>query len=84
MPILAGLIRRNPLTGLALFFVHAVVAVAPDDLIVLECEDVRGDAVEKPAVVGDDDGTPAEVDQSFFECPQSIDIEVVGRFVEQE
>ena len=57
----------------------------PDDLAVaLEGEHVRGDAVEEPAVVADDHDAAGEVQQRFFERPQRVDVEVVGRFVEQQ
>ena len=70
---------------LALRFVGLVVAFAPDGLAVaLEGEDVRGDAVEEPAVVADDHGAAAEVEQGVFQGAQRIDVEVVGRLVEQQ
>ena len=69
----------------ALDFVHLVVPLEPDDVRVsLEGQNVRGNAVEKPAVVGGDDRTAAEVGQAFFERPQRGDVEVVGRFIEQD
>jgi hypothetical protein len=72
-------------TLLALGLVALVVALAPDGFAVsLEREHVRGDAVEKPAVVADDHGAAAEVEQRFLERPQRIDVEVVGRLVEQQ
>jgi hypothetical protein len=45
---------------------------------------VRGDAVEEPAVVADDDGAAGEVEQRLLERPQRVDVEVVGRLVEQQ
>ena len=70
---------------LALRFVGLVVAFAPDRLAVpLEGEDVRGDAVEEPAVVADDHGAAAEVEQRLLQGPQRVHVEVVGRLVEQQ
>ena len=42
------------------------------------------DAVEEPAVVRDDDRAAAEVEQRLFQRAQGFDVEVVGRFVEQQ
>ena len=65
--------------------VLAPVALEPRHLAVaLEGEDVRRDAVEEPAVVGDDDGAAGEVEQRVLERAQRVDVEVVGRLVEQQ
>ncbi len=69
----------------ALLFVGLEVAFAPVDVAVaFEGEDVRGDAVQKPAVVADHDHAAGVVEDRLFERPQRIDVEVVGRLVEQE
>src|SRR3954462_15077227 len=61
------------------------VALEPDDLrVALEGEHVRGHAVEEPAVVGDDHRAAGEVEQRLLERAQGVDVEVVGRLVEQE
>src|SRR6516165_4916617 len=66
-------------------FVIAVVALEPDNLAVaLEGEDVGGDAVEKPAVVGDDDRAAGKVEQRLLERAQCVDIEVIGRLVKEQ
>ena len=60
-------------------------SLEPNDLAVaLEREDVRRDSVEEPAIVADHDGTAGEVEQSLLERTQRVDVEVVGRLVEQE
>src|SRR5512139_597503 len=65
--------------------VFGVVALEPDHLAVaLEREDVRGDAVEEPAVVRDDDGATREAQQGFLERTQRLDVEVVGGLVQQD
>ena len=65
--------------------VHLVVPFAPVDAAVpLEREDMRGDAIEEPAVVADDHGTAAKVLEPFFERSQGLDVEIVRRFVEQQ
>ena len=55
-----------------------------DLAVALEGQDVSGDAVEKPAVVGDDDRAAGEVEQRLLEGAQGVDVEIVGRLVEQE
>src|SRR5947209_2065608 len=63
-------------------FVVREVALEPDDAAVaLEGEYVRCDAVEKPAVVADDDGAASEVFQSFFESAHRVHVEVVCRLI---
>ena len=47
-------------------------------------EDVSGDAIEEPAVVGDDDGAAGERQEGVFQGAKSLDIQVVGRLVKQE
>src|SRR5262245_36089540 len=45
---------------------------------------MRGDPVEEPAVVADDNDAAGEVQNRFLEGPQRINVQVVGRLVEQE
>src|SRR5262245_63266513 len=69
----------------ALVFVNPVIALAPDRLAVaLEGQYVRGDAVEKPAVVADYDGAAAKVQDRLFQRSERIDVEIIGRLVEQQ
>ena len=64
-------------------FVFAVVPFEPDHFAVaFERHDVGRDPVQKPAVVTADDGATGETLQSFFECAQGVDVEIIGRFVE--
>ena len=61
------------------------VALEPFDMAVaFEREDVGRDAVEEPAIVADDDGAAGEILQRLFERAQRIDVEIVGRLVEQQ
>src|SRR5690606_28899534 len=65
--------------------VVAVVAVVAHDLAVaLEGEDRGGDAVEEPAVVGDDDRGAAEVEQHLLDGAEGGDVEGVGGLVEED
>ena len=71
--------------ALAIGFVVLVVALEPHHLAVaFERQDVRRDAVEEPAIVADDDGAAGERQQRLFERAQRVDVEVVGRLVEQQ
>src|SRR4051794_29096582 len=47
-------------------------------------EDVRRDAVEEPPVVGDDHRAAGELEQRVLEAAERLDVEVVGRLVEQQ
>src|SRR5947209_7517969 len=67
------------------FLVVLEVALKPLDMAVaLESEHVSGDAVEEPAVVADDHGAARKILQRLFERAQGVDVEIVGRLVEQE
>src|SRR5690348_11670695 len=61
------------------------IALEPFDVaVVFERQDVGRDAVEEPAVVADDDGAAGKVLQRLFERAQGVDVEIVGRLVEQQ
>jgi len=47
-------------------------------------QDVGGDTVEEPAVVGGDQHAAGEFQQGVFECAQGFHVEVVRRFIEQQ
>src|SRR5262249_22113607 len=66
-------------------FVDLVIPFTPVDAAVsLEGQDVRGETIEKPAVVTDDNGAAAEVLEPFLQRPKRFHVQVVGRLVEQE
>ena len=61
------------------------VALEPAHLrVALEREHVGGDPIEEPAIVGDDHGAAGERQQRLLERAQRVDVEVVGRLVEQQ
>uniref|UniRef100_A0A0N4ZXP3 LigA n=1 Tax=Parastrongyloides trichosuri TaxID=131310 RepID=A0A0N4ZXP3_PARTI len=61
------------------------VALEPFHMAVaFEGQDVGGQTVQEPAVVADDHGAAGELFQSLFEVLQGFDVQVVGRFVEQD
>jgi hypothetical protein len=67
-----------------LLVVAEVALVEHHAAIALVGEDVCGDAVEEPAIVRDDHGAAGKGQQRFFQRAQRLDVEVVGRFVEQQ
>src|SRR5690606_35727889 len=71
--------------ALLVLFVLAVVALEELHVrVALERQDVGGNAVEEPAIVRDHEGVARELQQRVFQCAQGLDVEVVGRFVEQQ
>src|SRR5690606_33060588 len=52
--------------------------------LVLEGHDVRADAVQEPAIVADDHGAAGVAEERLLERAQRVDVQVVGRLVEQE
>ena len=52
--------------------------------VTFERQDMRGQSVKKPAVVAYDDGAARKVFDRFFQGAKRVDVEIVGRFVEQE
>jgi hypothetical protein len=71
--------------AVAVGFVVRVIPFEPIYLaIAFEGQDVGGNAVQKPAVVRNDDRAAGEIIKSVFQGAQGIDIQIVGRFVEQQ
>ena len=52
--------------------------------ITLECEDMCGDTVQEPAVVGNHHGTAGKILETLLQGTYSVDIHVIGRLVEQK
>jgi diguanylate cyclase (GGDEF)-like protein len=67
---------------------HVVLRVVPVEedhpAVALEGQDVRGDAVQEPAVVADDHGAAGEVLQGLFQGAHGVHVQVVGRLVQQQ
>ena len=61
-----------------------VVAGVQRDLAVIDVRDRRADAVQEVAVVGDDDDRVLEVDEELLKPVDRVEVEVVGRLVEQQ
>jgi hypothetical protein len=52
--------------------------------VAFEGKDVSRDTIEEPAIVADDNGAAGEILERLFQRTQRIDVEIVGRFVEQQ
>ena len=50
----------------------------------LERQNVRRDAVQKPAVVADDHYAAGKIQDRFFQRPQRVDIQVVSGLIQQQ
>ena len=73
-------------TGDLVLLVGLEIALEPVPIgrmlvVALPRQDVRGDAVEEPAVMGDHHGAARELDERVLERLQRLDIEVVRRLV---
>ena len=79
------MISRHAEAAHLVFLIAVEIAFEPFDVAVaFEREDVRGEAVQEPAIVADHDGAAGEIFQRSFERLQRFDVEIVGRFVEQQ
>src|SRR5688572_23200515 len=77
-------IRLGSQAAPAIRLVVLIVALEPDDAAVaLEGEHVRGNAVEEPAIVADHHRAAGVVEERLLERAQRVDVEVVGRLVQQ-
>ncbi len=52
--------------------------------VTLKGEDMRGETVEEPAIMGDDHGAARILGQRVFQCAERINVEIVGRLIEQD
>src|SRR5262249_12913313 len=81
-------VRNNRIRAKPSHLVGLVVLKVPLEpfhmAVVLEGQNMRGDAVKKPAIVADNDGTAGKILQRLFQRAQRVDIEIVGRLVEQQ
>ncbi len=69
----------------ALGLVGLVVPLAPHRLaFAFERKDVGGHAVQEPSIVRYDDRAAAKIEQSFLQRSEGIDVEIVGRLVEEQ
>ena len=69
---------------LLLRLVLAEIAGVGAQLAAVEFDDAGGDAVEEGAVVGDGDDAALEIEQQVFQPLDGVQVQVVGRLVEQQ
>ena len=66
-------------------FVVGIAAFEEEDIaIALESQNMSADAIEEPAVVTDDHRATGKAFETFLECAEGVDVNVVGWFVEKE
>ena len=70
---------------LLVLFVFAIIALEKDRLaIAFESQDMSANTIEEPAIMADHEGAAREVQERFFERPERVDVQVIGRFVEKQ
>ncbi len=80
-----GVVRFDPRADLRFGDHHVVVAArVGDDRLVVDVRDVRADRVEEMPIVGNHDQRALVTHQELAEPVDRVEVEVVGRFVEQE
>ena len=80
--LVRGPLRREALASLALE--RGVPAAVCAGAAVLQVHDVGRGAVEEVPVVGDEEGRPLAADEPLLEPHHRVEIEVVGRLVEEK
>ena len=72
-------------TPASVLFVFAVVAGEPDHLAVaLKGQNVGGDPVQEPAIMGDDQRRTGKGIQRVFQRAQRVDIQIVAGLIQQQ
>ena len=80
-----GAIGFTPKAQLPVVIVFRVVPVEPDrPAVALEREDVSGNAIQKPAIVTDDDRASGEVEKGIFQGAHGVHVQVVGRLIQEQ
>jgi hypothetical protein len=80
-----GLVRRRPEPFVPRLFVIGEITLVPDHrAVALKRENVGGDTVQKPAVMAYHHHAAGKIEDRLFERLQGLDVEIVGRFVEEQ
>ena len=75
----------NAQAPLLVFLVIGEVALEPFHMAVaFEGQNMRGDAVEEEAIMGDDDRATRKVRQGVFQRAQGVHVEIVGGLIQQQ
>ena len=67
-----------------LLVIREVAFVPHDHALAFKRKNVRGDTVEEPAVMAHHHHAARKIEDRLFERLQGLDVEIVGRFVEQQ
>ena len=66
-------------------FIRLMISLAPMNVsIAFKRQNVRGDPVEEPAVVADDDNAPDVIQNGLLKGSERVDVQVIRRLVEQQ
>src|SRR3954468_8082151 len=76
--------RRSELLVAERLIVADVALEEPDLAVALEREHVRRDPIEEPTIMADHDDAAGEGLEAGLERPERVDIEIVGRLVEEQ
>jgi hypothetical protein len=68
---------------LPVFVVGVRAFVVNDFTFAFERKDVSADSVEEPTVVADNNSATCEVVETFLKSAESVDVDIIGRFVEE-
>src|SRR3990172_3020773 len=85
VPVLnpVGLVCGSSEAGLSVCLIFRVVSLEPDHLALsFKRKHMSSDAVEEPAVVADDYGTPCKILQRLFQGTHGVDVQIIGRFIQ--
>src|SRR4051812_26620578 len=79
------LVRVGTQTLLAIDFVVAEVAFEPPHLAVtFEGQNVGSNAIEEPTIMARHQYTTRKRQQGFFQGSQCVDIQIIGRFIQEQ
>ena len=78
-------LRLGAQTAFPVFFIISVIALKPLNMaIAFKGQNMRCNAVEKPSVMAYHHRAAGKVFQPFFQRAQCLNIQIIGRFIEQQ
>ena len=85
IPDAMWLVGVRPQAPVTVALIISIIALEPHSLAVsFKSQNMSGNTVEEPAIMGNHQHAAGEIHQGFFQCPQCLDIKVIGRFIEQQ
>lgn len=80
-----GFIGTNSDSFATLLLVGCKVSIADVYVAIsFKCNNMRGESIEKPAIVGNHNDATSKVGNTFFERTQRINVEIIRRFIEKQ